>query len=93
MRYLRYNDKLEKCYSAVIMDVMDQMNVRIQCMDPTIKPLVPSMRTWGEAVTAYFEAVTEVPENHFQMEMEIIDDLKEGQVIVSHCNTAGLSAA
>ena len=93
MKYLKYNEKLEKCYSAVIMDVMDQMNVRVQCMDPSIRPLVPSMRTWGEAVTAYFETVTEVPEKPFQMEMEVIDDLKEGQVIVSQCNSRELSAA
>ena len=93
MKYLNYQEKLEKCYSAVIMDVMDKMNVRVQCMDPSIRPLVPSMKTWGEAVTAYFETVTEVPEKPFQMEMEIIDDLREGQVLVSQCNTSELSAA
>ncbi len=93
MKYLKYNEKLKICYSAVIMDVMDQMDVRVQCMEPTIRPLVPSMKTWGEAVTAYFEAVTEVPEKPFQMEMEVVDDLKEGQVIVSQCNTKELSAA
>ncbi len=93
MKYLKYHEKLEKCYSAVIMDVMDRMNVRVQCMDPSITPLVPSMRTWGEAVTSYFETVTEVPENPFRMEMEVIDDLKEGQVMVSRCNSQELSAA
>ncbi len=93
MKYLKYNEKLKICYSAVIMDVMDQMDVRVQCMDPSISPLVTSMKTWGEAVTAYFETVTEVPEKPFHMEMEVIDDLKEGQVIVSQCNSSGLSAA
>ena len=93
MKYLKYNEKLKICYSAVIMDVMDQMDVRVQCMDPSIRPLVPSMKTWGEAVTAYFENMTEVPEKPFQMEMEVVDDLKEGQVIVSQCNSMGLSAA
>ncbi|MBN1294045.1 MAG: RraA family protein [Candidatus Latescibacteria bacterium] len=92
MKYLKYNDKLEKCYSAVLMDVMDQMNFRVQCMDPAIKPLVPTMRTWGEAVTMYFETVTEVPEKPFQLEMEVLDDIKEGQVIVTQCNAVSLSA-
>ncbi len=92
MKYLKYNDKLEKCYSAVIMDVMDQMNVRVQCMDPSIKPMVPSMRTWGEAVTMYFETVTEVPKKPFQLEMEVLDDVREGQVIVTQCNAVSLSA-
>ncbi len=92
-RYLKYKDKLDKCFSAVLQDVMDGINVRVQCMNPAIKPLDPSMRTWGEAITIYLETVTEVPEHPFQMEMEVIDDLKEGQVIVSQCNTRELSAA
>jgi regulator of RNase E activity RraA len=92
MKYLQYNDKLEKCYSAVIMDVMDRMNFRVQCMDPAIRPLVPTMRTWGEAVTMYFEAVTEVPDRPFQLEMEVLDHIREGQVIVCQCTAASLSA-
>jgi 4-hydroxy-4-methyl-2-oxoglutarate aldolase len=92
MKYLKYNEKLAKCYSAVIMDVMDTMNVRTQCMEPSVKPLLPSMKTWGEAVTIYFEAVAEVPEHPFQLEMEVLDDLKEGQVIVAQCNAHELSA-
>lgn len=93
MKYRAYNDKLDKCYSAVLMDVLDQMNFRVQCMDPAIKPLVPSMRTWGEAVTARFASVDTIPEHPFKMEMEIIDDLKEGQVIVNQCDADELSAA
>ena len=92
MKYLKYNEKLEKCYSAVLMDVMDQMNVRVQCMDPSVKPLLPTMRTWGEAVTIYVETVTDVPERPFQLEMEVLDDIKEGQVLVTQCNAKELSA-
>lgn len=92
MKYLQYKEKLDKCYSAVIMDVMDGMNVRCQCMDPAVKPLLPSMSTWGEAVTVYVETVSEVPEKPFQLEMEVIDDLKEGQIIVAQCNAPTLSA-
>jgi regulator of RNase E activity RraA len=92
MKYLKYSDKLEKLYSAVIMDVMDRMNVRVQCMDAGIKPLVPTMRTWGEAITIYLEAVTEVPAKPFQLEMAMLDDAKEGQVIVAQCNAVELSA-
>lgn len=92
MKYLQYNKKLERCYSAVIMDVMDRMNFRVQCMDPAIRPLVPTMRTWGEAVTMYFEEVTAVPERPFQLEMEVLDDIRKGQVIVCQCNAASLSA-
>jgi regulator of RNase E activity RraA len=50
------------------------------------------MRTWGEAVTLYFETVTDVPEKPFQLEMETLDSAKEGQVIVAQCNATDLSA-
>ncbi|MFC1692031.1 RraA family protein [Candidatus Latescibacterota bacterium] len=92
MKYLEYNDKIDRLYSAVIMDVMDSMNVRTQCMNPAIKPLIPAMKTWGEAVTVYVETVTEVPEKPFQLEMEVLDDIKEGQVIVAQCSASELSA-
>ncbi len=91
-KYLEYKDKLDRCFSAVLQDVMDTMNVRGQCMNPKIKPLVPTMKTWGEAVTIYLETVTEVPEKPFQMEMELLDDTKEGQIIVAQCNAQELSA-
>jgi len=92
MKYLKHNERLEKLYSAVIMDVMDAMNVRVQCMDPKIRPLVPAMRLWGEAVTIYVEEVTEVPDRPFQLEMEVLDDIREGQVLVGQCNARRLSA-
>jgi 4-hydroxy-4-methyl-2-oxoglutarate aldolase len=92
MKYLAHKEKLDKCYTAVIMDVMDQMNVRVRCMDPAVKPLVPTMSAWGEAVTVYVEAVAEVPEKPFQLEMEVIDDLKPGQMIIAQCNAPVLSA-
>jgi len=91
-RYLKYKDKLDRCFSAVLQDVMDGMNVRVQCMDPSLKPLVPGMKAWGEAVTIYLEEVTEVPEKPFQMEMELLDDSLPGQMIVAQCNARGMSA-
>ena len=92
MRYRRFNDRLAQCSSAVLMDVLDTLGVRRQCLEPRIRPLLPTMRTWGEAVTLYVEAVTAVPARPFQLEMELIDDLQEGQVIVAQCQAPELSA-
>ncbi len=91
-RYLKYNDKLNRCFSAVFQDVMDAMNVRVQCMDPSIKALDPKMRCWGEALTIYCETVTEVPEHPFQMEMELLDSANEGHLIIAQCNASQLTA-
>jgi len=91
-RYLKYEDKLSKMFTAVLQDVMDAMNVRGQCMAPDIKPLLPVMRAWGEAVTIYMEEVHEVPKKPFQMEMELLDSTKPGQLIVAECNAKKMSA-
>ncbi|MFA6472737.1 MAG: RraA family protein [Candidatus Latescibacterota bacterium] len=90
--YAKYNDKLPKLFTAVLQDVMDVMNVRDQCMDPQIRPLLPGMRTWGEAITIYLEAVNEVPKEPFQMEMELIDNSKPGQIIIAQADAPKLSA-
>ena len=70
-----------------------QNELPLQCMDPSVRPLVPSMRTWGEAVTARFGAVAEVPAKPFRLEMQVVDSLREGQVLVSQCDTKELSSA
>ena len=91
-RYAKFNDKLPKLFTAVLQDVMDQMNVRDQCMDPKVRPLTPGMRTWGEAITIYLETVNEVPKEPFQLEMELIDNSKPGQIIIAQANATKLSA-
>jgi regulator of RNase E activity RraA len=93
MRYLKYDDKLSQCFSSVIMDVLDTLGRRVQCIDPAIRPFVPSMRMWGEAVTARFVTVRQVPKKPYDLEMQVIDGLREGQVLVSACETDELSAA
>jgi len=87
MRYLDHRQQLDQLYSAVLMDVLDAMGLRRQCMDPAIRPLTPGMRAWGEAVTLYFEEDSRIPDEPYQLEMEAIDDLQPGQMIVAQCNT------
>jgi len=93
MKYLKYDEKLEQCFSSVIMDTLDSLGRRVQCMRPDIRPLVPSMRAWGEAVTARFAAARELPQKPYGLEIQVVDDLREGQVLVTQCDTQELSAA
>jgi regulator of RNase E activity RraA len=93
MRYLSYDDKLAQCFSSVLMDTLDSLGHRVQCMSPDIRPLVPSMRMWGEAVTARFAAVAQAPSSPYGLEIQVVDGLKEGQVLVTQCDTKELSAA
>ena len=93
MKYLPYDEKLSHCFSSVIMDTLDSLGHRVQCMRPDIRPLVPSMRTWGEAVTARFAAVRDVPKQPYALEIQVVDGLREGQVLVTQCDAEELSAA
>jgi len=93
MRYLKYDEQLSQFFSSVIMDTLDSLGRRVQCMDPRIRPLVPSMRAWGEAVTIRFDAVVEMPQLPYGLEIQAVDGLREGQVLVSQCNSPELSAA
>lgn len=92
MRHVHHDEILSRCYSAVLSDVLDTLGHRSRTMAPAIRPLVPTMRCWGEAVTIRMEAVGSVPERPFQMEMELLDDLRPGQVIVAECRAQELSA-
>ena len=92
MRYLEYREKLCQCYSAVLTDVLDALGLRTQCMAPSIRPLTPTTKAWGEAVTIRLEAVTAPPDDPYQLEMEVIDDLREGDLIVAQCEGPQLSA-
>lgn len=93
MRYVKYDDRLSECFSSVIMDTLDRLGLRAQCMRPDVRPLVSTMRTWGEAVTARFRTVTGVPQNPYGLEMQVVDSLREGHVLISQCETEELSAA
>ena len=93
MRYVPFDAALSKCHSAVIADVLDRLDRRTQCMQPHVRPLHPSMRVWGEAVTARFDAVDRVPDRPFELEMALTDAVRQGQVIVTQCNAPRLSAA
>jgi 4-hydroxy-4-methyl-2-oxoglutarate aldolase len=93
MKYLKYDEKLAQCFSSVLMDTLDSLGRRLQCMHPDIRPFVPSMRTWGEAVTARFAAVREVPQSAYGLEIQVVDGLREGQVLVTQCDPQELSAA
>src|SRR5438105_14423813 len=83
MKYLKYDEKLAQCFSSVIMDTLDSLGSRVQCMRPDIRPLVPSIRTWGEAVTARFAAVRELPHSPYGLDIQVLDDLRAGHLLVT----------
>ncbi len=76
-------DRLNKLYTPVVADVLDKMGYRNQCLSAAIRPLVAEFRCAGVARTVHtIPAPTTSPEHPYQLEMEAIDSLKPGDLMV-----------
>lgn len=81
--YFSVQDKL---YSAVIADVLDELGFRHQAMSPGIRPLSVSSRTMGRAFTVLATEIYEIPETPYVKELEAVDCLSEGDLVVATTN-------
>lgn len=76
----------EDLYSGVLSDILDDFNLREQTMDACIRPVVPGMKIVGKAMTILSVDVFEIPEEPYKLELEALDQTKEGEVLVVHTN-------
>jgi len=76
-----------KLYTAVLADVMDDLGYRNQVMSHSIRPLYDGARVAGRAATMLACEVYEVPERPFELELELLDSIRPGEVVV--CTTQG----
>jgi regulator of RNase E activity RraA len=76
----------KKLYAAVIADVLDDLGLRQQAMDCSLRPIGPGMVVVGRAFTVLATDVYEVPENPYEKELEAVDRLSEGDVLVATTN-------
>jgi 4-hydroxy-4-methyl-2-oxoglutarate aldolase len=70
-------------YAAVIADVLDELGFREQAMDPAIRPLPGVSRLFGRAFTVRAETTAEIPEEPYRAELEAVDALVDGDVVVA----------
>jgi regulator of RNase E activity RraA len=68
--------------SAVLADVLDSLGHRTSALPPTIRPLRAEYRVFGRAATLRADPVTAEPEHPYAIEMECIDALQPGEVLV-----------
>lgn len=73
----------EKLYAAVVSDVLDAAGLHDQAMDARLRPLAPTMRLVGRAHTVVTADVFEVPADPYRLEIEAVDALKPGDVMVA----------
>ena len=76
----------EQLYVPVVSDVLDAMGYLDQAMTAELRPLDPQMRVVGRAHTALTADVYERPAEPYRLEIESIDALEPGDVMVACTN-------
>jgi 4-hydroxy-4-methyl-2-oxoglutarate aldolase len=69
--------------SSLVADVLDQAGYRAQVMRPGIRPLYPGAKVVGRAATMLAVEVREIPAEPYALLMELLDDLRSGEVVVA----------
>jgi regulator of RNase E activity RraA len=88
-RDLALIERLERLYPAVVADCLDRLGVRMQVLEPHIRPLYAEAKVAGYAATVHCIEVEAVPEDRadwYRGEMNAVDALQPGDVmVVSTC--------
>ena len=74
-------------YTAVISDSLDEIGYFDQAMRETIRPLFPNIRFAGRARTMAYVDMYHVPQDPYALEIEAVDSILPGDVVV--IGTAG----
>ena len=86
----------EQLYVAAVSDILDSLGLRHQVMHRRLRPLLPDMRTCGfagRARTVRWVEVDEVIErNQYALEIEVMDSLRPGDVVVHSTDYSGTNA-
>jgi 4-hydroxy-4-methyl-2-oxoglutarate aldolase len=88
-RDLALIERLERLYPAVVADCLDRLGVRMQVLEPYIRPLYADAKVAGYAATVHCVDVEAVPEDRADWycgEMRAVDSLRPGDImVVSTC--------
>ena len=78
-------------FTAVLSDCLDAAGYRDQAMHARIRPLDESLVLCGRARTALYMDVYDAPEgeNPYELEIQLVDDLKADEVPVFACGASG----
>lgn len=79
-------------FCALISDVLDGLGHTKQALAPGIRPLDENLVLVGRARTMLYADVYAQPgpdENHYELEIGLVDDLGPGDVVVAACGKTG----
>lgn len=78
--------RLSRLYSAVLCDALDSLGFRRQAFSHRTRPVSPSSQLIGTARTLASHAVDRFPEKPYAKELEALDTLRSGDVVVLATN-------
>jgi regulator of RNase E activity RraA len=81
-----YSSHKDALSSAVLADVLDALGHRQSALPPDIRPLNPGWKLFGRAATLSAVAVAGEPAHPYAVELECVDALKIGDVLVATTN-------
>jgi regulator of RNase E activity RraA len=79
-------ERLSRLYSAVLCDALDALGYRRQALSHKTRPISPSSKLIGSARTLVSYPVDRFPEKPYEKELEALDTLVDGDVIVLATN-------
>jgi regulator of RNase E activity RraA len=69
-------------YTAVVSDALDQLGLRHQAMREYLRPLSPALQFAGWARTVICVNVYHIPEKPYELEIEALDSILPGEIVV-----------
>jgi regulator of RNase E activity RraA len=78
-----YGPHQDLLYSAVLADVLDSLGHRRSALPAYVRPLRPEWRLFGRAATLSVVPVAVEPRQPYALELECIDALRPGDVLVA----------
>jgi 4-hydroxy-4-methyl-2-oxoglutarate aldolase len=78
-----YGSHKDSLYSAVLADVLDGLGYRTSALPCEVRPLRPSWKLLGRAATLAAVAVQAAPDKPYAVELECIDQLRSGDVLIA----------
>jgi 4-hydroxy-4-methyl-2-oxoglutarate aldolase len=78
-----YSPHRDLLYSSVLADVLDGLGHRTSALPPEVRPLRPTWKLFGRAATLAMVAVHVEPPKPYALELECIDALQAGDILVA----------
>ena len=85
----------EQLYVAVVCDILDEVGYRKQAMHHRLRPLLPDIRNCGfigRARTLRWMETDHIADEPYRLEIEAMDSLKQGDVVIHSTDYAGTNA-